>query len=172
MSIKTIMKIRLAIAMFMFLPGVSLAQFAHDVIPASAPNCAIEKPPAAAGLAATPGGFVMVYPRNDALRKQYTGCKSMWIINGERHQRLATLYFKDGELTIAAAHDVRDSSGQLDAACAFPEGKSLLPNAGRQIKDAGCAGFRNEAFYRLYLPTWPSACLTDSKATVCQQDPR
>ena len=166
------MKICLAIAMFMFSSGASLAQFANDFIPAAAPNCAIEKPPAAAGLAATPGGFVMVYPRNDALRKQYTGCKIMWIVNGERYQRFATLYFKDGELTIAAAHNVRDASGRLDGACAFPEGKSLLPNAGQQIKDTGCAGSRNEAFYRLYLPTWPSTCLTDTKAAVCQQDPR
>lgn len=166
------MKTHLALALFLFLPGAVLAQFAHEVIPATAPNCAIEKPPAASGLAATPGGFVAVYPRNDALPKQYSGCKFMWIINGERYQRFATLYFKDGVLSVAAAHDVRSASGQLDGACAFPEGKSLLPNAGRQTKDSSCAGFRDEAFYRLHLPTWPVSCLTDTKAVVCQQDPR
>lgn len=114
----------------------------------------------------------MVYPRNAALNKQYTGCKLMWIVDGERPQRFATLYFVNGELSIGAAHNVRDAAGRLDAACAFPEGKSLLPEAGRQIKDAGCTSLAKEAFYQLYLPTWPSACLNDVKAPVCQQDPR
>ena len=148
------------------------AQSTHEIIPAAEPNCAIERPPAAAGIAATPGGFVMVYPRNDALSKQYTGCKTMWLVDGERFPRMATLYFKGGGLMTAAAHNIRDASGKLDAACAFPEGKSLLPNVGRQIKDAGCGGFSSEPFYRLHLPTWPRSCLADPKADVCQQDPR
>jgi len=165
-------KIRNAVALLVLLPAMSLAQSVKEVIPATEPNCAFENPPAAAGLAATPGGFVMVYPRNDALPPQYTGCKSMWIVNGERYSKMATLYFKEGTLVTAAAHNVRDASGKLDAACTFPDGKSLLPNAGRQISDAGCKGFAGEPFYKLHLPTWPRICLTDPKAAICQQDPR
>jgi hypothetical protein len=166
------MKFYRVIALLMFAPSAALAQLASDVIPAAAPNCAIETPPAAVGLAVTPGGFVMVFPRNDVLSKQYTGCKLMWIVNGEQRQRFATLYFEGGKLSIAAAHNTRDVSGKLDGACAFPPGKSLLPNAGRQFKDAACTGFANEAFYQLYLPTWPVVCLTDPNTAVCQQDPR
>jgi hypothetical protein len=164
--------IRQVIALLAIWPALVFAQSIREVIPAAEPNCAIETPPAAAGIAATPGGFVMVYPRNDALPKQYTGCKSMWLVDGERLRRMATLYFKVGELVTAAAHNIRDVSGGLDGACAYPEGKSLLPNAGRQIKDAGCGGFAGEPFYRLHLPTWPRNCLTDQKAAICQQDPR
>ena len=166
------MKIRYTIALFVLLPAIALAQSVKDVIPVAEPNCAIEIPPAAAGLSVTPGGFVMVYPRNDALSKQYTGCKSMWIVDGERYNRFATLYFKEGALVTAAAHNVREASSKLDGACAFPAGKSLLPNAGRQIGDSGCAGFADQPFFRLHLPTWPRICLTDPKAAICQQDPQ
>lgn len=162
---------RLAVVLALW-PMSAHAQSLQDVIPTAEPNCAIDSPPAAAGIAATPGGFVMVYPRNGTLSKQYTGCKIMWLVDGERFPRMATLYFKGGALVTAAAHNVRDASGRLDAACAFPAGKSLLPNAGRQIKDAGCGGFSGEPFYRLYLPTWPRSCLTDANAAVCRQDPR
>lgn len=164
--------IRRAIVLLALWPMSVHAQLLQEVITAAEPNCAIESPPAAAGIAATPGGFVMVYPRNDALLKHYTGCKTMWLVDGERFPRMATLYFKGGALTTAAVHNIRDASGRLDAACAFPEGKSLLPNAGRQIKDAGCSGSSGEPFYRLHLPTWPRSCLTDVSAAVCQQDPR
>ncbi len=94
------------------------------------------------------------------------------MVTGERPPRFATLYFKEGTLAVAAAHNIRDASGRLDGACAFPEGKSLLPNAGREIKDSGCTGFSKEGFYQLYVPTWPRLCMTDPKAAVCQQDPR
>jgi hypothetical protein len=169
------MRFRHTIALVMFASNAAQAQLAGDVIPAAAPNCAIETPPPAVGLAATPGGFVMVFPRNDALPKQYTGCKLMWIVgnvSGEQRQRFVTLYFEDGKLSIAAAHNTRDPAGRLDGACAFPAGKSLLPNAGRAFKDPACAGSANEPFYQLHLPTWPVVCLTDPKAAVCQQDPR
>ena len=165
------MQIRNTIALLTLLPAMALAQSAKDFIPAAEPNCAIETPPALAGLAATPGGFVLVYPRNDVLPQPYTGCKSMWIVNGERHFRLATLYFREDVLVTAAAHNVRDAAGRLDAACQFPDGTSLLPNAGRQIKNSGCTGIANEPFYRLRLPTRPRTCLTDQKADICQQDP-
>jgi hypothetical protein len=163
---------KISLAVVLLVSNAAVAQVAGDVIPGGAPNCTVENPPAESGLAATPGGFVMVFPRNDALTRQYTGCKLMWLVNGERRQKFATLYFKAGKLAVAAAHNVRDAAGLLDAACAFPAGKSLLPNTGRQIKDSGCANMPKEAFYQLYLPTWPTSCLNDAEAAVCQQEPR
>lgn len=171
-TLQTKTTLRAVVLLLMFLANAAMAQFAHEVIPASALHCADDKPPAASGLAGTPGGFVIIHPRNDALTKQYTGCKMMWVVNGERHQKFATLYFKDGVLAVAAAHRVRDASGQLDGACAYPEGKSLFPDAGRRISDSGCVSLAKEAFYGLYLPTWPLTCLTDPKAVICQQEPR
>jgi hypothetical protein len=152
--------------------GASFAQDLREVIPLQEPNCALTAPPDAAGLATTPGGFVMVYPRNAALPKAYTGCKALWVVDGERYLRLATLYFKSGKLKTAAAHGIRDAAAKVDAACAFPEGKSLLPETGIKMKDQGCAGFGGGDFYALHVPTWPRSCLTQTDAAVCQQDPR
>lgn len=148
------------------------AQTLSDVLPANALHCALKDPPAESGIAATPGGFVMMFPRNAALSDTFTGCKLMWIVDGANLLRYATLYFKSGKLTVAAAHDTRADPNKLSAACALPAGKSLLPRSGQQISDSGCAGFTEDAFYALRLPTWPRACLTDVSAPVCQEDPR
>jgi hypothetical protein len=147
------------------------AQTVSDVIPANASYCALKEPPAEAGVAVTPGGFVMVYPRNAGLSDTFTGCKLMWIVDGTKLLRYATLYFKSGKLAIAAAHDMRGDPDKLNAACAFPAGKSLLPKSGQKTSDAGCTGFAEDSFYALRLPTWPRACLTDASARVCQEDP-
>ena len=166
--------IRNAIVLLAWLPALVQAQSLSisEVVPSTEPNCAIDIPPAAAGIVATPGGGVMVYPRNDALPKQYTGCKSLWVVDGEQFRRMATLYFKGGHLVTAATHDTRDASGKLDAACAFPKGKSLLPNAGRQFTDARCGGFVHEPLYHLHLPTWPRSCLVDADVAICKRDPQ
>lgn len=148
------------------------AQSFSDVIPAQGTHCTLAPPPAQAGIAVTPGGFVLVFPRNDAITDRYTGCKQMWVVDGTTMRRFATLYFKNGTLAVAAAHDVRDSAGTMTAACAFPEGKSLLPSKGQQASDAGCKGFSGDAFYALRLPTWPRSCMTDTRAAVCLADPR
>ncbi len=148
------------------------AQTLADVIPAKAAHCALTLPPPQAGLAATPGGFVMVFPRNDALTDGFTGCKLLWIVDGDQTRRFATLYFKGGKLAVAVAHDVRDSAGTLTGACAFPEGKSLLAQTGQRMADAGCAGFTGDGFYALRVPTWPRSCLTAPQAAVCVAEPR
>ena len=150
----------------------SPAQTLADVLPAQAMHCALTEPPEQAGIAATPGGFVMVFPRNAALSDTFTGCKLMWIVDGAKLRRFATLYFRNGNLAIAASHDTRGDPGKLTGACAFPEGKSLLPRSGQQTRDAGCAGFSGDAFYALRVPTWPRRCLTDTNAAVCLADPR
>lgn len=143
-----------------------------SLVPAGAPNCRMATPPAAAGIAGAPGGFIMVFPRNDAIPDGYTGCKVLWIADTDRTPRLATLYFERGQLARAVSHDVRDPSGAVEGACALPEGKSLLPNAGRRYGDEACRGFSGEALYALRLPTWPRSCMTKPDAPVCTADPR
>ena len=155
-----------------YIAAPASAQTLSDVLPAKAMHCALKDPPEQAGIAATPGGFVMVYPRNAALTDTFTGCKLMWIVDGSKAPRYATLYFENGKLAIAAAHDTRGDPSKLRAACAFPEGKSLLPKSGQQTSDIGCAGLAEDSFYALRVPTWPRLCLTDSAAVVCQEDPR
>lgn len=154
-------------------PAALQAQARGDsLVPADAPNCRVSAPPASAGIFATPGGFVIVFPRNDALTDRYTGCKLLWIADTDRTPRLATLYFERGQLTRAVAHDVRDAGGAVEAACAFPEGRSLLPNAGRRLGDAACRGFSGESLYALRVPTWPRSCMTKPDDAVCSADPR
>lgn len=148
------------------------AQVAGDFLPSDAPNCAVSSPPATAGIAATPGGFLMVFPRNEAIGKRYTGCKSLWVVDSDSFRRLATLYFSDGSLTIGVAHDSRDPTGAIEGVCSFPAGKSLAPTIGRKFGDAACRGGLDESLYGLQLATWPRRCLTDPKAAVCQEDPR
>lgn len=155
------------------LPRSAHAQSLPDsLIPSAATNCRVTAPPASAGLAVTPGGFVLVFPRNDAIAERYTGCKMLWIVDTDRAPRLATLYFERGELSRAVAHDVRDSSGAATGACAFPAGRSLLPNAGARFSDSACKGITEESMYALRLATWPRSCMTTPDAPVCKEDPR
>ena len=164
---------RLWLVLTFLLPVVAVpAQSLADVLPVSAPHCSLKTPPADAGIAGTPGGFVMVFPRNAALSDTFTGCKILWIVDTDELRRFATLYFVDGRLKTAVAHDSRDSAAALEGACAFPEGKSLLPATGRQIDDSACKGFAEDSFYALRLATWPRSCLTNEKAAACKQDPR
>ena len=142
------------------------------VIPADAANCAVTTPPERAGIAATPGGFLMVFPRNEGLTDTYTGCKTLWIVDTERTPRLATLYFERGRIARAVAYDTRDPLGAIEGACAFPEGRSLLPTTGRRFTDAACQGLTGEGLYALRLPTWPRSCLARPDAPPCTADPR
>ena len=155
-----------------FIARVAPAQTLAEVLPVKAMHCALREPPAQAGIAATPGGFVMVYPRNAALTDTFTGCKLLWIVDGAKTKRFATLYFKNGQLAFGAAHDSRDELSKLTGACAFPEGKSLLLEGGRATSNAGCAGFADDSFYALRVPTWPRSCLADWGAAACVADPR
>ena len=142
-----------------------------DLVPRDAPNCAFEAPPADAGIAVTPGGFVIVHPRNAALSAKYTGCKSMWVdSNPGDWQRFATLYFENGQLRRVVAQDARQR-GAIRGACGFPLGNSLMPGAPRDVADPACAGVRDEPFYGLHLPTWPRACATQPDRPACRADP-
>ncbi len=170
-EMKTPVTLRL-LALVACIPTVLSAQTLSELLPAQATHCAIVDPPEQAGIAATPGGFVMVFPRNAALTDTFTGCKLLWIVDGATMRRFVTLYFRNGALAIAAAHDIRGDPAKLTGACAFPGGKSLLPKDGQPPRDAACAGFAGEAFYALRLPTWPRRCVTDPDAAICKADPR
>lgn len=148
------------------------AQSVRDFVPAAAANCAIDAPPDNAGIAATPGGFVMVQPRNDAISDHYTGCKVLWVVDVDRMRRLATLYFYAGTLAHAIAHDVRSAVGAIEAVCDVAAGKSLLPQAGRRADDAACRSVPRDEFYALRVATWPRRCLSDVDAAVCKAEPR
>lgn len=158
--------------------SLSLASVCHaqstldSLVPAGASNCTVKAPPDQAGLVVTPGGFLMVFPRNDALGERYTGCKILWMVETDRTARLATLYFEHGQLSRAIAHDVRDTASTVTGACAFPGARSLRPTAGARFNDSACAGLTREEIYGLRLATWPRSCLTTPDAKVCKDDPR
>ena len=143
-----------------------------SLVPAKSPRCRVTTPPDSAGGVVSPGGFLLVFPRNDALTERYTGCKVLWVVDVDRTPRLATLYFERGELRRAISHDVRDAAGAVEGACAFPEGRSLLPNSGRRFTDASCKEITGESLHALRLPTWPRSCMTSPDAPVCKADPR
>ncbi len=152
--------------------GRAGAQGVTDLVPATAANCALTAPPSDAGIAPTPGGFVMVHPRNDALPATYTGCKILWVVDVDRMLRLATLYFESGALVRALAHDTRDPQGAVEAACDLRAGRSLRPNAGQRATDATCESFPTHELYGLRMATWPRLCLSTPDAAPCKEDPR
>jgi len=141
-----------------------------DFVPRDAAHCALAAPPADAGIAVTPGGFVIVHPRNAALGAKYTGCKTMWAdANPGTWKRFATLYFEEGQLRRVVAQDPRD--GSIRGACGLPLGHSLPPHGASDVEDTACEGVRDEPFYGLRLPTWPRACATQPDRPVCRADP-
>lgn len=148
------------------------AQSVADFVPAKAANCAIATPPPSSGIAATPGGFLMVHPRNDAIDDGYTGCKVLWIVDVDQPMRVATLYFEAGLLSRALSHDVRDPNGAIEVVCDYRANRSLLPNAGRRAGNDACRAPPSDGLYLLRLATWPRQCLTEQKAAVCKEDPR
>lgn len=145
---------RLAVATLLAMLALpTLAQ-----IPA-APNCAVDEPPSDAGAFATPGGFLLVHPRNADLSDSYTGCKVVWVVAApDRFHRLATLYFERGELRIAQAYDGRGGK-QPRATCTLP---GTAP---------GCGGLEGNPLAALKLPTWPRKCMAPTDAPECAKEP-
>jgi len=71
-------------------------------IPSRALNCSLTAPPRDAGVYVTPGGFLLVHPRNASLPRDYTGCKSIWVMDSPDHVPLyVRLYFEQGRLRLA-----------------------------------------------------------------------
>ena len=122
-----------------------------------APNCSVEQPPADAGAAAMPGGFLLVYPRNGGLSDGYTGCKVLWVVDTpDRFIRLMTLYFERGKLRIAQAYDRSGAS----------RGTCTVPSQARE-----CEGVESNPLAALKMPTWPRRCITQPDAPQCTKEP-
>ena len=126
--------IRLAVALLcVFAIPAALAQVPN------APNCTIDRPPPDAGLYATPGGFLLVHPRNSGLTDRYTGCKTLWVVDApDRFIRMATLYFEQGRLRVAHSYNKDGSS----------RGTCTLPG-----QSAGCEGVESNPLTALRMPT-------------------
>jgi hypothetical protein len=138
---------------------VSLVHGSEIDIPRGSPNCALVEPPEAAGAYATPGGFLLVYPRNAQLPNDYTGCKSIWLVDTfERTPLLMTGYFEQGRLRIARVFEGRGESK--------PRVTCVLSTGGETCKDVESNPLAN-----LYLPTWPKACMTQPDLPVCIKEP-
>ena len=121
-------------------------------------NCAVDQPPPDAGAYGTPGGFLLVHPRNAQLPDSYTGCKVLWVVDApDRFHRLLTLYFERGKLRIAQAYDGRGAS-QPRATCTLPG------------QTPGCDGVETNPLAALKLPTWPRICITRADALQCTKD--
>lgn len=135
------------------------AAAAQASIPADGHACRLSEPPIDSGAYATPGGFLLVYPRNAGITPDYTGCKTIWVARGPRETPLVMrLYFSRGRLGVAEAHDVGTTGAPL-AVCAAT---SKVPK---------CAGLHDNPLAALKLPTWPRACMEQPELAVCRGEP-
>lgn len=124
-----------------------------------APHCSVDQPPPDAGAYGTPGGFLLVHPRNAALSDGYSGCKTLWVVHApERIHRLMTLYFERGKLRVARIYDGRGAP-EPRATCSLPGPAS------------GCDGVESNPLTALRLPTWPRICMTRPEAPPCAKEP-
>ena len=128
------------------------------------PSCSSTTAPDDAGLVATPGGFMLVHPRNADLADDYTGCKTLWVMDVDPAPwRWATLWFRDGRLQ-------RVVSGSRDAAprvCDMPG--AMLP-AGYAAAPV-CEGLDEHPWIALRLPSWPRACAAENPPAACEGAP-
>lgn len=138
----------------------------REFLPQDAAHCTVTAPPADAGFGIAPGGRTfLVYPRDGAITPAYTGCKRLWDTRGgDRTVPFVSLYFKQGKLAVAVAHNGKDD-GTVVAACSFPGPKSLEP-AGAAA-DRACAGVPREFYALLRTPTMPRECMNNPRAKAC-----
>ncbi|MCP2821111.1 hypothetical protein NK918_24465, partial [Salmonella enterica subsp. enterica serovar Typhimurium] len=74
------MNIRLPILLVTGLTALSAAvAAAPGGIPAAGRHCALRAPPPEAGAYVTPGGFLLAFPRNSGVGRDYTGCRTLWV---------------------------------------------------------------------------------------------
>lgn len=131
---------------------------AQQVMPADGEQCAIDRPPAGAGSYVTPGGFVLVWPRNAGVTPGYTGCRTLWVMQSEQDTPLLMrLYFRAGKLEIVHSYDGR--GGREVRSCTRP------------FTAPGCGGIEGHPFAALDLPTWPLVCTVQPDLPACARDP-
>ena len=109
----------------------------RDFVPQDAPNCAVTAPPADAGFAMGPGGNAfLVHPRNAGIAAGYTGCKMLWAAQGEtKTVRFVSLYFKQGKLAVAVAHEAGGPQVLFEQVVERP-GHHVAVGARRVLRDA------------------------------------
>ncbi|MBP6900694.1 MAG: hypothetical protein KBC73_11425 [Burkholderiaceae bacterium] len=147
----------LALALMLVTVGALQAEAAPD-----AASCRQLQPPADAGVAATPGGFVLVHPRNADLPAQYSGCRTLWVMQSEdRLPLLMRVHFQQGRAVAVEAFDGRGDAPQAPPRrCSIPSG------------ERACAGVEQHPFVARQLPTWPRICAVEPQRPVCQGDPQ
>ncbi len=124
-------------------------------------SCQLMDAPADAGAVATPGGFMLVHPRNDRIIDGYSGCKTLWIYDDpDVPRRWATLLFERGRLMRAIIWR-RDAPDRADRVC------------DRSRPDfEPCSGVEGNELVALRLASWPRVCMSDPGRNECQGDPR
>lgn len=129
------------------------------------PSCAHASVPEDAGLVATPGGFMLVHPRNADLPDDYTGCKTLWVMDVDPEPwHWATLWFRDGRLqrVVSTSRDTPAPRACDMPDMALPEGFAPAPV---------CEGLEGHPWVALRLPSWPRACAGDAPPAVCGGEP-
>jgi hypothetical protein len=121
-------------------------------------HCALTQPPAAAGAYVTPGGFLLVYPRNAEIGERYSGCRLIWVMQEAAFTPLLLrAQYRRGVLYRVQGYDGR--GGDNATTCTLP------------TTDPACAGLASHELLVLNLPTWPRVCTVDPAAAACRADP-
>lgn len=129
------------------------------------PSCARGAAPDGAGMVATPGGFMLVYPRNADLPDDYTGCKTLWVMDVDPAPwRWATLWFRDGRLQRVVSMSKGTPAPRV---CDMPG--ATLPTG--YAPAPACEGLDDHPWVSLRLPSWPRACAGDAPPAVCEKEP-
>jgi len=122
--------------------------------------CTLAQPPADAGAYVTPGGFLLIHPRNGALAEDYSGCKQVWIMRAPGDTPLLMrLRFAHGLRVMAQVFDGRGGTTPR-ASCAAAD------------TSAACADLADNPLAQLRVPTWPRACAVDAEQPECSQAPQ
>lgn len=138
--------------------GVPWLPAAAAGMPADGRHCALTQPPADAGAYATPGGFLLVWPRNAGFGRDYSGCRTLWVMqSADDTPLLMRLYFRGGRLEAAQGFDGR--GGQSARTCVRP------------FDAPGCGGIADNPLTAPDLPTWPRICTEQPDHAVCRRDP-
>ena len=108
---------------------------------------------------------MLVHPRNADLPDDYTGCKTLWVMDLDPEPwHWATLWFRDGRLqrVVSTSRDASAPHACDMPGMALPEGIAPAPV---------CEGLDDHPWVGLRLPSWPRACAGDMPPAVCEGQP-
>lgn len=159
---------RLIALMMSLTAELPMAKDLDDFVPATAPNCTVEDPPRDSGVMATHGDLFLVYPRNNAIPDNYTGCQlSWWIKPNNSYWPVHTIYFKEGQVAIYAVYELFGLRKSLGEVCG-PKG--ILYSRSQDKFFCGSADEKSKGLGRRGLPTWPKTCIENESAPVCKAE--